>query len=106
MAKHTTRRAKQRWLASLKITRKGVEKATYNNYKTREKLYYSAAPEHDVWTIQHVIIIVIIIIIIIVLTVIIIIMYICHALINALSARMIHINLNAIFYTHVEDSPT
>ena len=29
-----------------------------------------------------------------------------HALINALSAHMIHINLNMIFYTHVEHSPT
>ena len=29
-------------------------------------------------------------------------MYIYHALINALSAHMIHINLNMIFYTHVE----
>ena len=37
---------------------------------------------------------------------IIIIMYIYHALINALSAHMIHINLNMIFYTHVEHSPT
>ena len=36
----------------------------------------------------------------------IIIMYIWHALINALSAHMIHINLNMIFYTHVEHSPT
>ena len=35
-----------------------------------------------------------------------IIMYIYHALINALSAHMIHINLNMIFYTHVEYSPT
>ena len=33
-------------------------------------------------------------------------MYIYHALINALGARIIHINLNTIFYTHVEDSPT
>ena len=33
---------------------------------------------------------------------IIIIIYIYHALINALSAHMIHINLNMIFYTHVE----
>ena len=32
-------------------------------------------------------------------------MSIYHALINALSAHMIHINLN-IFYTHVEHSPT
>ena len=38
--------------------------------------------------------------------IIIIIMYIYHALINALSAHMIHINLNMIFYTHVERSPT
>ena len=37
---------------------------------------------------------------------IIIIMYIYHALINALNAHMIHINLNVIFYTHVEHSPT
>ena len=29
-------------------------------------------------------------------------MYIYHALINALSAHMIHINLNMIFYTHVK----
>ena len=36
---------------------------------------------------------------------IIIIMYIYHALINALSAHMIHINLNMIFATHVEHSP-
>ena len=35
-----------------------------------------------------------------------IIIYIYHALINALSVHMIHINLNTIFYTHVEDSPT
>ena len=37
---------------------------------------------------------------------IILIMYIYYALINALSAHMIHINLNMIFYTHVEHSPT
>ena len=37
---------------------------------------------------------------------IIIIMYIYHALINFLSAHMIHINLNTVFYTHVEHSPT
>ena len=33
-------------------------------------------------------------------------MYSYHALINALSAHMIRINLNMIFYTHVEHSPT
>ena len=33
-------------------------------------------------------------------------MYIYHALINALSAHMIHINLNMIFYTRVQHSPT
>ena len=33
-------------------------------------------------------------------------MYIYHVLINALSAHMIHSNLNMIFYTHVEHSPT
>ena len=32
-------------------------------------------------------------------------MYIYHV-INALSAHMIHINLNVIFYAHVEHSPT
>ena len=32
-------------------------------------------------------------------------MYIYDALINALSTHMIHINLNMIFYTHVEHSP-
>ena len=32
-------------------------------------------------------------------------MYIYHALINALSAHIIHINLNTIFYMYVEDSP-
>ena len=36
----------------------------------------------------------------------IIIMDIYHALVNALSAHMIHINLNMIVYTHVEHSPT
>ena len=38
--------------------------------------------------------------------IIIIIMYIYHALSNALSAHIIHINLNIIFCTHVEHSPT
>ena len=33
-------------------------------------------------------------------------MYIYHALINTLSTYTIHINLNTILYTHVEDSPT
>ena len=33
-------------------------------------------------------------------------MVISHALINALNAHMIHINLNMIFYAHVEHSPT
>ena len=33
-------------------------------------------------------------------------MYIYHALTNALSAHVIHVNLNMIFYTHVEHSPT
>ena len=33
-------------------------------------------------------------------------MYIHHALINALSTHIIHINLNTIFYTQVGDSPT
>ena len=33
-------------------------------------------------------------------------MYIYHALIKALSAHMLNINLNTIFYTHVEHSPT
>ena len=36
----------------------------------------------------------------------IIIMYFYHALINALSAHMIHIHLDMIFYTHVKPSPT
>ena len=35
-----------------------------------------------------------------------IIMYIYHALISSLSTHMIHINLNMVFYTHVEHSPT
>ena len=38
--------------------------------------------------------------------IIIIIMYIYYALINALSAYLIHINLNMILYTHVEHRPT
>ena len=33
-------------------------------------------------------------------------MYIYQALINALSAHIIHNNLNTILYTHVEHSPT
>ena len=36
----------------------------------------------------------------------IIVMYIYHALINALSAHMMHVNLNMMFCTHVEHSPT
>ena len=38
-------------------------------------------------------------------TTMIIITYIYHAL-NALRVHMMHINLNAMFYTHVEHSPT
>ena len=38
--------------------------------------------------------------------IIIMIMYIYHVFINVLSANMIHINLNMIFYTHVQHSPT
>ena len=38
--------------------------------------------------------------------IIIIIQYIYHALINALSAHITHINLNTIFYTYVQDSLT
>ena len=33
-------------------------------------------------------------------------MYIYHALTNAMSAHMIYINLNMIFYTHIEHSLT
>ena len=33
-------------------------------------------------------------------------MYIYHALIDALGTHMMHINLNTIFYIHVEHSPT
>ena len=40
------------------------------------------------------------------LIIIIIIMDTYHALINAPSAHKIHINLNTIFYTNVEHSPT
>ena len=40
-----------------------------------------------------------------IIIIIIIIMYIYHAFINALSAHMIHIKLNTIFYTHVEHLP-
>ena len=39
---------------------------------------------------------------IMIMLIIIIIMYIYHALIDALSAHVVHINLNMIFYTHVE----
>ena len=49
-------------------------------------------------------IIVCLFLIIIIITLIIIIMYIYHALINALSAHIIHINPKMIFYTHVEHS--
>ena len=45
-------------------------------------------------------------VIIIIIIIIIILMCIYHALINALSVYMIHINLNMIFYTHVVHSPT
>ena len=38
--------------------------------------------------------------------IILIMLYIYHALINALSAHMIRINLNMILYTHLEHSPT
>ena len=33
-------------------------------------------------------------------------MYIHHVLINKLGTHMMHINLNTIFYTHVEHNPT
>ena len=35
-----------------------------------------------------------------------IITYIYHALIDALSTHMMHINVNTIFYLHVEQNPT
>ena len=35
-----------------------------------------------------------------------ILMYIHQSLINALSAHVIHVNLNTMFYAHVEQSPT
>ena len=34
------------------------------------------------------------------------IMYIYHVLIDTLNTHMIRINLNTVFYTHVEQSPT
>ena len=34
-----------------------------------------------------------------------IIMYIYHALIDTLNAHLVHINLNTLFYTDLEDSP-
>ena len=34
------------------------------------------------------------------------IMYLYHALVKAMSIHMIHINLNTIFYIHVEQSAT
>ena len=43
---------------------------------------------------------------VIIIIIIIIIMYIYSAFINALSAHVIHINLNTIFYTRIENSPT
>ena len=33
-------------------------------------------------------------------------MYIYHARINAVSAHVVHINLNTIFYIHAQHSPT
>ena len=42
----------------------------------------------------------------IIIIILIIIKYTYHALIKALSAHRIHINLNTIFYTHVEHSST
>ena len=33
-------------------------------------------------------------------------MYIYHALVDVLSAHMIHTNLNTIYYTHIEQSAT
>ena len=47
-----------------------------------------------------------VIIITIITTLLLLLLYIYHALINALSAHMIHINLHMIFYTHVEHNPT
>ena len=51
-------------------------------------------------------ILIIIIIIIVIILIILIIIYIYHTLINALSAHMIHSNLNTIICTHVENCPT
>ena len=53
-----------------------------------------------------VVVVVVFVVVVVVVLPLIIIMYIYHALINALSAHMIHINLNMIFYTHVKHSPT
>ena len=42
---------------------------------------------------------------VLIIIIIIIMVYIYHALINALNAHILHINLNTIFYTEIEDSP-
>ena len=66
----------------------------YNNYgKTHKRHRCSESSRYSL-------------LIVIIITLLIIIMYIYHKLINALSAHMIHVNLNMIFYTHVEHSPT
>ena len=44
--------------------------------------------------------------ILIIIIIIIVITYIYHVLINTMSAHTIHINLNRIFYKHVEHNPT
>ena len=49
----------------------------------------------------HFVVFVVVVVIVVVVVLIIIILYIYHALINALSAHMIHVNLNMIFYTLV-----
>ena len=68
-----------------------------NKLNKKSHLIYSVQGLHDLNIMPQQLIIIIIIIII---------MYIYHVLINALSAHMIHINLNMIFYTHVKHSPT
>ena len=65
----------------------------------------SAASEQRLCVLSRLFICVVQIVCVIKTVCIIIIMYIYHALINTLSAHMMHIKLNTIFYTHVEHLP-
>ena len=90
--------AERKWYAPLQLPKTHAINSWHRDPWVKADGYHSQRSDSQapVWTEIHKSLIIMIIII----------MHVYHVLINALSDHMIHINLNTIFYTHVDDSPT